>query len=219
MPVIIQPHDPRKPKGGGPWARFAKFAAALAVVAGALAAGKTICDIVCGAIPAPAEPQLRVGWLTVNDPKSLECVIKPGNTFKLHKDGALISQAINDCYAQLKKVKDAPLNEPQALGKSYFLYLENTGDPIETLTLYKGTQRSAADKGPSFQSLEKGAPLAICVGYEGRSNLMQSRNDAFGDIEIVRAKSKRTFISIPSREVGSPRGVSDCDQISWNYPD
>lgn len=216
MPALIQAHDPRRPDGRGPWARFAKFAAALGVVAGALAACKLIYDILIESIP---EPQVRIGWLTVNDPKSLECVIKPGDTFKLHKDGALVSQATNDCYAQLQKVKDTPLNEPQAIGKSYFLYLENTGDPIETLTLYKGTQRSAADKGPSHQSLEKAAALAICVGYEGRSNRMQSRNDAFGEIEIVRAKSRRTFISIPSREAGAQRGVSDCGQITWNYPD
>lgn len=212
----MRTYDPRKPPNG-PWSRFAKIAAALAVVAGALVAVNTIVEVFKGWKPKTIEPQLRVGWLTVGDPQSLACVIKPGNTFRLQKDGPVISQADNDCYAQLRQQSERLHQGPQALGKSYFLYIQNMGEPIETLTLYKKT--ASPDGKISFRSLDKGAAISICMGYDGRSGLLKSRLDGFDEIEVVRSKTQRSVTEVPDRNSAAGRGASDCEgPVDFRYP-
>jgi hypothetical protein len=216
MPEVVKTYDPRVPKSG-PWTRFARFAAALAVIAGVFAGANSIINVISGWKPAPIEPQLRIGWLTVDDPKSLECVIKPGDTFRLQKDGAIAGHVRSECYTKLKAIVERPPQGLQPLGKSYFLYVENRGDPIETLTLYE----RAALTGPktSHRSVDKGAAIAICMGYEGRSGLMESRMESFDEIEVVRSKGQRSVMAVPSKDLGVRRGASDCGGVTWNYPE
>ena len=163
-------HDARSKPAKGFKARLALIGASVATLAALASQSKTIVDFIRGIFPAE---DVRVGWLTVQDPGALKrCVIDKGGIFEIQAGQPLTVQlAQTPCLEQLKTHLPDPATTHmnlQKVGAIRFLLIENRGDDIEKLTLL--TAASGAATGTSvFRSMPKGAAYAVCVGFEGRS--------------------------------------------------
>ncbi|MNJ31767.1 hypothetical protein D3C77_264140 [compost metagenome] len=193
--------------------------AGVAFVAALIANFQTISDFFTGTVLAPSN--VKVGWLTVGDPATLKnCVFgEDSNVFKL-ADNQQVKLASTACLTDLRSrlAEDIPADipSPQKIQASYFLLVENQGDQIERLRLKSATDLGGQDM--VFRDLEKGASVAICMGYDGNAG-NPSRMESVAKLVVQRNASLELDIDVPSKTEGTPVGVSNCGNIVWNYPE
>lgn len=203
----------------GRWARWHKIVVALGAVAVAVGAiwktGEMIYDSL---FPTTEKPEVRIGWMTVPDPKSLSCIIGNTGTFKL-SDTVPVSLAQNECLSEIKTRTSEPAaqnpSDLQTLGKSYFLLLENQGVKVEKIELTSNIHTPVL---ASFREVAKGSAYAVCMGYEGRGGT-PSRHD-LPQTAVVTLNGKSFNIQIPT--LGENTSISvptaTCKGFVWGYP-
>jgi hypothetical protein len=164
---------------------------------------------------------VKVGWLSVGDPATLQkCIFVNGsNIFKL-SGGREVQLANTPCLTELRALlSDATQNaeiQEQKINSSYFLLVENQGQQIDQLRI-KPTD-SNSDQDMIFRDVNKGASIAICMGYDGNAGTPSKMNSVV-EIEVKRNATREFDVNVPKKTHGTPIAVSDCGPIVWNYPD
>jgi len=201
------------------WRVLVAAAGVVALVAGVITQSQQVFDAGIRWFGKP-EDNVRVGWLTVDDPRTLDqCVLRNSSTFELVKGQGVVAIAPNECEKELRRMTAdlATASErPQIFTKSYFLLIENRGPDIESLSLFDNKAREIPLS--KYSSVNNGTRIAICVGYDGRSGY-PSRMDQVDVVEVKRNRDGRIEKNVPAIGSSSQIGASDCGiGINWAYP-